>query len=421
MSEPRDSTALIPLRWLLPLRILWVAVLVGAVLALCLATPITYHQGHTLCVSTTYCNGPQLTPAQMQSLYQSRWSVDLYAGYMAGMNLVFGLVYSAIAALIFLRRSQERMALLSSFFFVIFGAVTFPGVPATLASVHPLLHLPGVLTMLLGSTLLALFFSLFPNGRFVPRWIRWFVPILPLFQGLNALAPPAKAPVAVQVFAAIGLLFPILLLIGGQVYRYRKVSTMTEKQQTKWVVLGTGIGLLMFVVLVAAGILLPSSSAGSIYSVILPQTVMYAFMLLLPLSVALAITRSNLWAVDTLINRTLVYASLTVSLVGVYILGVIAVQAIFRAVTGQDSEIAVAIATLGVAGLFNPWRTRVQRFIDHRFYRRKYDTAETLAAFQSRLRDNVDLDRLHLDLAGVVQDTLQPSHFSLWLRPETER
>jgi hypothetical protein len=122
-----------------------------------------------------------------------------------------------------------------------------------------------------------------------------------------------------------------------------------------------------------------------------------------------------------LINRTLVYGSLTALLVLVYFGGVATTQAIFRTLTGQEEQpqIAVVVSTLVIAALFNPLRRRIQSFIDRRFYRKKYDAAKTLEAFSAKLRDETDLDALSDDLVGVVRETMQPSHVSLWLRPET--
>jgi hypothetical protein len=142
---------------------------------------------------------------------------------------------------------------------------------------------------------------------------------------------------------------------------------------------------------------------------------------LIPTSFAIAILRYRLWDIDVLINRALVYGSLTASTAAVYIGGVIGLQALSRAVMGQHSDLAIAVATLAVAALFNPWRRRLQAFIDRRFYRRKYDSSRTLAAFTTRLRDDVDLDRLAVDLTAVVQETIQPSHVALWLPAESAR
>ncbi len=139
----------------------------------------------------------------------------------------------------------------------------------------------------------------------------------------------------------------------------------------------------------------------------------------LPIAVGIAIMRYRLYEIDIIINRTLVYGSLTAFLAAVYFGGVAATQAIFRAFTGQQEQpqLAVVASTLVIAALFNPLRRRIQEFIDRRFYRRKYDAAKTLAAFNARLRDETDLDTLTDDLAEVVRETMQPAHVSLWLRP----
>jgi len=417
VTPKTSGSPIVSKRWLQPLRLLWFVTLATTLVALALATPILYSQGHQLCFHPAGCDGPQLPPAQMRVLHQSGVSIDFYAGYVTATNVIFALVYCTIAAVIFVRRSYERMGLLSSFFLVVFGGLTFPGIPAVIASVHPVLHLPAVLTTLTGASLLALFFATFPNGRFVPSWTRWFVFVLPVLQGANEFFPDAVAALhgLLLVMALLAFLGSLAVLVGSQIYRYRRVSTPSERQQTKWVVLGMGVGIAMFMFLVATGILLPPSAGLNVMAIILPNTVMYAFMLLIPLSIAIAITRSNLWAVDTVINRTLVYVSLTISLATMYILGVIAIQALFRAVTGQASDLAVAIATLAVAALFNPWRRRVQIFIDRRFYRKKYDSARTLSAFQSRLRDGVDLDQLSNEIVAVLQDTINPSAVAIWL------
>jgi hypothetical protein len=147
-------------------------------------------------------------------------------------------------------------------------------------------------------------------------------------------------------------------------------------------------------------------------------TLFEGFVLLIPLSIGVAMVRSGLYEIDVIINRALVYGPLTAMLVLFYLGGVVSLQAGLRSLTGQESTLAVVASTLAIAALFNPLRRRVQGFVDRRFYRRKYDAAKTLAAFNSRLREETDLDALSNDLVGVVRGTMQPEHVSLWLRPE---
>jgi hypothetical protein len=141
----------------------------------------------------------------------------------------------------------------------------------------------------------------------------------------------------------------------------------------------------------------------------------------IPISIGIAILRYRLYEIDLLINRTLVYGSLTALLALVYFGGVATVRAIFHALTGheQQSQLAIVVSTLVIAALFNPLRRRIQGFIDRRFYRRKYDAAKTLEAFSVKLKDETDLDALSEDLVEVVRETIQPAHVSLWLRPDT--
>jgi hypothetical protein len=138
-----------------------------------------------------------------------------------------------------------------------------------------------------------------------------------------------------------------------------------------------------------------------------------------PVALGFAVLKYRLYAIDIFINRALVYGLLTATLAGVYLGGVILLQYLFRALTGQESQLAIVASTLAIAALFIPLRRRVQRFVDRRFYRRKYDAAKTLASFNARLRDETDLDTLVDDVVGVVSQAMQPEHASLWLRPDT--
>jgi hypothetical protein len=139
----------------------------------------------------------------------------------------------------------------------------------------------------------------------------------------------------------------------------------------------------------------------------------------IPIALGIAILRYRLYDIDILINRTLVYGTLTAALIALYFVGIVVLQRIFVLLTGEKSTVAVVASTLLIAALFNPLRRCIQGFIDRRFYRRKYDARETLEAFSSTLRDETDLEALSGDLVGVVRETMQPAHVSLWLRSET--
>ena len=156
---------------------------------------------------------------------------------------------------------------------------------------------------------------------------------------------------------------------------------------------------------------------------VLPEAIVALSFLLvipsIPIATDIAILRYRLYDVDRIINRTLVYGSLTATLVALYFGGIVVLQRVFVLLTGQQSTLAVVASTLAIAALFVPLRRRIQSFIDRRFYRRKYDARKTLETFSLKLRDETDLEALNSELVGVVRETMQPAHVSLWLRPAT--
>jgi hypothetical protein len=213
-----------------------------------------------------------------------------------------------------------------------------------------------------------------------------------------------------------------------QVYRYRHDSDAVGRQQLKWVsfafaaaAVGDLVGYLLPPALWPSLINAPpqpqTTPAGILYVLFFGPLLAIIAVCLVPVSILISILRYRLWDVDIIIRRTLIYSALTLSLALVYFSSVLLLQAIFRALTGQgQSELVTVVSTLLIAALFVPLRTWVQRGIDRRFYRRKYDAAKTLAAFGALARDEVDLDTLRNDLVLVVQETMQPAHVSLWLR-----
>jgi hypothetical protein len=268
---------------------------------------------------------------------------------------------------------------------------------------------------------------LFPTGRLPsPRWrpvlwaavagivlftiAAWLSP-MPLDLRLSSVANPLglKLESALRLVEAFYLVLPLLIVTSGTavIVRFRG-SRGEERQQLKWFAYAVAVMTLVFAgwfSLVLAGL----APEGQL---------VYALPLFgLPVAVGIAILRHRLYDVDVVINRTLVYGALTVTLAATYVICVVALQQIFRVLTGGESQLAVVASTLAIAALFGPLRRRVQSFIDRRFYRGKYDAARTLEAYSARLRDDADLDSLANDLIGAVHETVRPEHASLWLRP----
>jgi hypothetical protein len=312
------------------------------------------------------------------------------------------------------------MALLTSLFLVTFGTVAVDTTDAdALVTSQPAWWLPVQGVQIVGEVCVVLFFLLFPNGRFVPHWTRWlalafiaFVVSRDQFSGFYS-GSPALEMVSEWVF--IGY---VVSLLWSQIYRYRRSSSEAQRRQTKWVVFGTTLAIVgTFPSRVPLDFSLVD---GDTPFVLLVLKVGFALsFLLLPLSMGVAVLRSHLFDIDVVINRTLVYGSLTATLVALYFVGIVVLQRLFVALTGEKSTLAVVASTLVIAALFTPLRRRIQSFIDRRFYRRKYDARKTLEAFSAQLRDETDLNALSDDLVGVVRETMQPAHVSLWLHPDT--
>jgi hypothetical protein len=400
-------------RWLTLVRVVWVAVALLTVGVFALSIPSEFARLQSPCTDTVSCSWLlRLTAENARELRELGVSVNIFAAYLVSLEAAFTVAPIAVGAIIFWRRPDDRMTFLVSLVLLMYWAgITFP---------YHLLDLPrlwealSAVVALIGVAAILLFMYVFPDGHFVPRWARWlalvsiavFAPSILFPYSLLSLwrHPLLNALVSAAVFGAIVLV---------QAYRYRRVSDATQRQQTKWVVLGivaAAVGYCMFPVL--------NLLQGGVLISLLGYTAALLLLALLMLSIVVAVLRYRLYDIDLIINRTLVYGTLTALLVAVYVGSVVSLQAALRALTGQESQLAIVASTLLIAALFNPLRRRTQAFVDRRFYRSKYDAAKTLSAFNARLRDETDLDALNAELVGVVRETMQPAHVTLWLRPE---
>lgn len=371
------------------------------------------------------------------------WDVNLTLGNMLGQVLF--LVFPLVGALIASRHPRNPIGwllladglswMLTGMldYYSVYG-VASPGAvpfPLAMAGINNFLWVPAV--GLLGTFLL----MLFPDGKLPSRrwrplaWLSGALIVLvsagvaldpgPL-QNLGGVRNPFGLldPWMMPAFWTVLPLLPLCMLASAfsLVLRYRR-SGGEERQQIKWIALAASVVGVSYMIAMVTAFVFPSGVWFSPGSPLWMDLIAYAALLsftLVPIAMGFAALRYRLYDIDLIINRTLVYGALTASLVLVYLGGVISLQYVFRALTGQESTLAVVASTLAIAALFNPLRRRIQSFIDRRFYRRKYDAAKTLEAFSASLRNETDLARLGDELVGVARETMQPAHVSLWLR-----
>jgi hypothetical protein len=335
-------------------------------------------------------------------------------------------------ALIFLSEDYSAYGL------AIPGSVPFP---VTInALLYAWLWVPAV--GLLGVYLLLLF----PDGRLPSRrWrpLAWLAGAVIVLESVAVFLTPgaledlgrARNPFGLEGLPWVGdagdvvlALLPLCMLASAVslVLRYRR-SGGEVRQQIKWIAFAASFVCLMYMVVIGGGTIIwllvapetPSDLGTQTWWGALLENVMLLSFAGVPVAMGFAVLKHRLYDIDIIINRALVYGLLTATLAGVYLGGVIFLQYLFRALTGQESQLAIVASTLAIAALFIPLRRRVQGFVDRRFYRRKYDAAKTLASFNARLRDETDLDTLVDDVVGVVRQAMQPEHASLWLRPDS--
>jgi hypothetical protein len=281
---------------------------------------------------------------------------------------------------------------------------------------------------------------LFPDGRLPSgRWrpLAWLSgAALVLGSVANALAPGplpdlggVRNPFGLEGYPwisgardAVSLLLSLCMLASASslVLRYRR-SGGEVREQIKWIAFAASVVALGVSSAVVLGTFAPDAGGTHPLWVGLLEDAITLSFAGIPIAVGFAVLKYRLYNIDLIINRILVYGLLTALLAALYFGGVTATQVIFRALTGQEEQpqLAIVVSTLVIAALFNPLRRRIQSLIDRRFYRKKYDARKTLEAFSAKLRDETDLDALSDDLVGVVRETMQPAHVSLWLRPDT--
>ncbi len=419
----------VPLRGL-RLRILqglWVILVLCDLLVLVVSLPVFYDVLHTVCTGpVASCESDQLSPQALVGLQHAGISLHAYAIYVFSWDMLTTLAFLLVGTVIIWRRSNTFMGLFVSFLLINFGsmglsiehfnalhAVPPDSVPVLLATIV------GIPLSILAYLCLGFFFFIFPDGRFVPRW-SWALISLWIVNFVFWVVP-ATSPFNINNWPLLLGSLWLFIVFGGslatQVYRYQRVASPLQRQQIKWLIYGF---VPVLVIPVFAGLivaLFPALNSPGSLLVIALEPLFRFYYLSIPFCIGIALLRYRLWDIDALINRTLVYGLLTAILLLTYLLLVFAGQYLLSSLLGRSNGVVLVGSTLIVAGLFQPLRLRLQSLVDRRFYRRKYDAQKTLTAFSTTLRGEVDLDQLREHLLSVVEETMQPTHLSLWIRP----
>jgi hypothetical protein len=395
----------------------------GAYLIAGLASVPAYYQHVTTQTIEPYVVGTTPTLSNDMAAHEAverGLSLQGYALLQIILAVGVALALAGTAALIVWRARQQWYAWYTAFVFVFLAGYVLRDVttvarllPSQVLAVSPIFWF-----------LLMPYFYFFPDGQAVPRRALWLVGPLVVYHML------LQAMIVASYFRAdylgsagtidwrtgqglviLPVLFNFLIVLICQVYRYARVSTPTQRQQTKWFLFGFGLmGVAFSVGFITRG-------QGGLVDDLVATAVAF---LALPITLAIAILRYQLWNIDIIIRKTLIYSVLTGLLALICFGGVVLVQQLTRSITAS-SDLAIAVSTLMLAALFFPLRRRVQTAIDRRFYRRKYDAAKTLAAFGVTVRDEVELNKLTSELLNVVNETMQPKSVSLWLKPTEEK
>jgi hypothetical protein len=397
-------------------RMLWLALALPIVALTVTGVPLYYRLLLAPCPVDSSCsevNGV-LTVGALQILQAHGVSVSTYAALHTIFYALIVLTWWLIAFLIFLRRSDDVFALVASLFLIFYAVTTPPSFLEAFRIGHPLLSEAANYLLLAEALTAIVFFVYFPDIHSAPRWFLFVVAlgiVKTVVDTYQSTLPDWLFLLAFTAFYGA--------VIVAQIYWYRRISRPSERQQTKWVVTGitvatgTVIGL---VLLSSVSPLIPSFDTsyllGEIWTIVLPLA-----SVAIPITVGVAILRYQLLDIDQIINRALVYGSVTGILGAIYLALVIGAQSVFASVTGQRGQnpLIIVASTLLIAGLFQPLRARIQRTIDRRFYRAKYDTRKAVETFSATLRQELSLTQLRERLVGIVTETMRPASVSIWL------
>jgi signal transduction histidine kinase len=383
--------------WLVSARVGWLTFTLLTIGVFLASLPSSFASLHL--TSTTFAGGPQLSPGDVRALQAHGLSLDSYAWFHLGMNLLTLLVYLFVAVVIFWRKSDDRVALLASITLVVFPLMLSTPVlgPLVMPLLTDVVGFPGIVCM-------GFFFYLFPSGHFVPRWTRWFMPGWIGFWAVAVFFP--AIPTRSDLFAVFFLCL-IASQVALQVYRYRRVSTPVQRQQTKWVIAGFALSFGSYACSFALlyGVLpglfhIHLSPLDHVLGLIPSDFLLFIF----PLSIGFAILRYRLWDIDIIINRALVYGTLTASVIGLYVLVVVGLGTLIQA---QGNIVLALLATGLIAVLFQPLRQRLQQGVNHLLYGERDEPYRVLARLGQRLQATLAPDTVLPMIVETIAQALK--------------
>ncbi len=402
--------------WLVIARLSWFVIL-GLVVSIVIASIPTYFAYLHILTAHPNPRSQQLTQDGIRALHALGLSVDSYAIYNIILNAFFVLGFLLVGWVIFWHKADDRLA-----FFTSVALLTFPiGFVSTQTTTlpWPWVWLVQVVAFLSGCSL-SLFFYVFPGGRFAPPWTRWLMLGWIIYEGAERFFPSSPANPFVRFPALYNGLFLGLLgsLVAVQVYRYRRVSTPFQRQQTKWVVFGSAVAILGLIgVVLLADVFFPAFFQSGTLANLLASAVLLLSLLGIPVSIGIAILRSRLWDIDAIINRSLVYAGLSLGIVGMYVLVVVALGALFQA---PGNPVVSLVATGLIAVLFQPLRLRLQHGVNRLMYGERDDPSTFLLRFGRQLEATLAPEAVLPTIVQTVAQALKLPHVAILLKQENE-
>ncbi|RPI23885.1 MAG: hypothetical protein EHM70_21955 [Chloroflexota bacterium] len=402
--------------WVLVMKIAW-WILAATNLALyIIAIPSEYQTQLSVAVGTYVTSLPvfNLTP-------------HFYATFLTAMDVLTEFVFILIGSYIFIRKPGDWMVFLVAIASITFTSMFVPTL-IHLADKNEAFLIPVAVIRATGvASSLIVFCYLFPDGLFVPRITRWFAVLwagLSIYWLFNPVAPYNIVYLSTwmdNMAPSVAILFTAYASgLAAQLWRYHRVIQPAQKQQIKWFIYGLVTGLLGFTLYYLGVILYPPFGLPGLPGlsyVLIGVPLLHLSIMMVPIALAIAISRYRLWDVDLIINRSLVYTFLTALVILLYILAVVVFEQFFHWVMDWDeSPLAIGLSSLIIAFLFRPLKTFIQERVDRRFYRKKYSMDLAITQLSHKLRDEVDINRLADALLSAIDETMQPEQISLWLR-----